>query len=617
MEFKQRPRYINPNAQAAMIASTTSHFPDKVCYKFWRYFDKFTCLKERKKMTNIKMTNIKNNKKSVCVLIALFFSAFIIRVFLACNYQGFLPDLRCFYNWAQHAFEGGLSNFYSGDFFADYPPGYIYILYFVGALLSAFKCAYLSAQCLLIIKFPAIICDLVTGFIIYRYVSKRNTNTAVLLTAFYLFNPAIVQNSSVWGQVDSVFTLAVTTMCIFLSEKKTIPAYFAFAIGILIKPQTLIFSPLILMGIYENVFKGGVKKDIFWKNLICGLSAIGVMLIAFLPFGIGKILRLYIKTMSSYPYASVNAYNFWSMLGFNWTPQDTPFLGSITFKSIGTVVIPLICIFSAVIFLKRINSGDRYWITGAFIIITMFLFSVRMHERYIYPVVLFLIMAYSENKKKIYFFCYCMFSLLMYFNLWNVMMINRSNGGYADYSVVQVISIGMVITGVLFYISIPMCRKEAEDADITLPTEYIIFSATVALLCFMAVFCKPKDIESPQSVFHASSHENIILTIPEGKEVKYINCYYNDYKSYSMLLYEWNSESDSWEYNQKLVFSRGYRWNKVKLSSKTSRRYLCLVSGSSEKDIAEIILCDPHNNIILPENHSDFPQLFDESELLP
>lgn len=308
------------------------------------------------------MTDTKN-RRTILGISVLFFSALVLRLFFALICQGFSSDISCFYCWALRAFEGGLPGFYSEEYFSDYPPGYIYILYFAGALLSLFKSSFLSPSSLIIIKLPAIICDLITGLLVYRYASKRNNSMAVLLAAFYLLDPAIIQNSSVWGQVDSVFTLALVLMCIFLTEKKTIPAYFAFAAGILIKPQTLIFSPLIILGIYENVFRGGVKKGKLVKELICGISAVGLMLAAFLPFGIEKVIQLYISTMSSYPYVSVNAYNFWSMLGLNWVPQDTSLIGPITYKMVGTAVILLICIFSAVVFLKRISSSDRYWVT--------------------------------------------------------------------------------------------------------------------------------------------------------------------------------------------------------------------------------------------------------------
>lgn len=400
------------------------------------------------------MSEIKKNKKQLFGVIALFATAFAIRAVCACLFVGFKADFDCFYCWALRIFEIGPTEFYADDYFSDYPPGYLYVLYPIGAMIKLSGCKYLSAFCLFVVKLPAMICDILVGALVYRYALKRNCKAAIIPAFLWLFDPAVIHNSAVWGQVDSVFTLAVTVMCILLSEKKTIPAYFAFAAGILIKPQTLIFTPLVLLGIYENVFRGGVKKAVFLKNLLGGLTAVAAMFAAMMPFGVGKVIKLYIKTMGSYPYASVNAYNFWSMIGRNWTPQDDIFFGAVTYKMIGSAVIPLICVFAAVIFIKNIDDSDRYWITGAFIIITMFLFSVRMHERYIFPVMIFLLMAYIENKEKDTLMQFIVFSLLIFLNAWHVLeMYSKGTGSYYPYFVC-IVSALMLLTGISFYRSV-------------------------------------------------------------------------------------------------------------------------------------------------------------------
>ncbi len=344
--------------------------------------------------------------------------------------------------------------FYSADYFSDYPPGYIYILYPIGMLLELFGLEFMSEGSLFLITLPAVICDILTGIVIYRLAAKKSDRSAAAFSAAYLFNPAVIQNSSVWGQVDSVYTLAAVLMCIFLYEKKPVQSYFVFAAGILIKPQMLIFTPLLLWGIYENVFAGGFDKSKFIKNLLCGLSAVGCMAIACLPFGITKVIRQYLSTLDSYPYVSVNAYNFWSLLGLNWTHQDEPFIGQITYKQIGTLVIPAICIFAAVILFKRKGFSDRYWTAGAFIISAMFIFSIRMHERYLYPVMVFLLLAYLENKDKRFMVSYILMSVLMYLNVWHVLKYYNSVI-YGDPGIIiQLISLGMLQSGIFLYRSI-------------------------------------------------------------------------------------------------------------------------------------------------------------------
>jgi len=87
------------------------------------------------------------------------------------------------------------------------------------------------------------LCDLATGALIYKIAHKKfNEVASIVLTGFYLFNPVILIDSAMWGQVDSVFTLFVALMVYLVAEHKLIPAYYIFAIGILIKPQTFGFN---------------------------------------------------------------------------------------------------------------------------------------------------------------------------------------------------------------------------------------------------------------------------------------------------------------------------------------------------------------------------------------
>ena len=51
--------------------------------------------------------------------------AILIRIAIAYSFPGYQTDMDCFKAWSNYAYEGGLQNFYTSDFFADYPPIYI------------------------------------------------------------------------------------------------------------------------------------------------------------------------------------------------------------------------------------------------------------------------------------------------------------------------------------------------------------------------------------------------------------------------------------------------------------------------------------------------------------
>ena len=57
-------------------------------------------------------------------------AGFIIRVILAMSIEGFSTDIGLFRFWSQKAAED-LFHMYHGDFYLDYPPGYLYVLFLV------------------------------------------------------------------------------------------------------------------------------------------------------------------------------------------------------------------------------------------------------------------------------------------------------------------------------------------------------------------------------------------------------------------------------------------------------------------------------------------------------
>ena len=128
----------------------------------------------------------------------------VLRLITASFIEGFSTDITCFKSWSQMVYTDGFSNFYSSSSLTDYPPGYMYVLYVIGFLRNLFSLDYNSASFTVLIKLPAIICDILAGFLIYKISSKNDRARAfsLSLAAIYLLNPAVIINSSAWGQVS-------------------------------------------------------------------------------------------------------------------------------------------------------------------------------------------------------------------------------------------------------------------------------------------------------------------------------------------------------------------------------------------------------------------------------
>ncbi len=79
---------------------------------------------------------------------------------------GFSFDVNDFFAWSLKLSQTGFGHFYTGDYFSDYPPGYLYILWLLGNAKELFSLS--IGNFYILLKLPAIICDLTLGIFIYN-----------------------------------------------------------------------------------------------------------------------------------------------------------------------------------------------------------------------------------------------------------------------------------------------------------------------------------------------------------------------------------------------------------------------------------------------------------------
>ena len=63
--------------------------------------------------------------------------ALLLRLLLALLVEGYPYDMSCFVAWSDKLAASGPAAFYSEGYFADYPPGYLYVLWLMGELRRA------------------------------------------------------------------------------------------------------------------------------------------------------------------------------------------------------------------------------------------------------------------------------------------------------------------------------------------------------------------------------------------------------------------------------------------------------------------------------------------------
>lgn len=588
------------------------------------------------------------------VLAAVLIAGFAIRLIGAASYRGYEVDINCFLSWSDLIFQNGIGNFYSLDSFTDYPPGYMYVLFVIGGLRSMFGLAHSSMMSVVLTKLPAIFCDLVISGLIYKVAQKRMKETgAAILAGIFLVTPAVVLDSAVWAQVDSVFTLFIVLMCYLITEKKLIPAYFVFAVGILIKPQSLIFTPVLIYGIVDQIFIESYQQDArdvffkkFWINLGCGILAILMIGFFMLPFGFMDAFAQYSETMGSYPYASVNAYNFWTMIGRNWSSQTEKLFG-LTYQVWGMLSIVATVVFSAVIHFKSKDRHSKYYFTAALIVTCVFTLSVRMHERYVYPALALLLLSYAARPRKKLYLAYIFLGLGSFCNMAHVML--YYNPQNFDRMEAFPIYTGMVLVAVLIYLvylavteyagyvsgseenmkiaedALPLPKKEKNRNIIQTSETFVklvkydfICMAAITLVYAVIAFSNLGNKAAPVTGYSAVKQGAIVLDFGQEVEIGGIWNFlgYQNNPKY-VISYTSNPEqgwTEAFSTGQPWDAGSVFNWNETGVNIKGRYVWIAANTGVAQDSILELVFTDASGNMLLPANASDYRNLFDEQE---
>ncbi len=346
-------------------------------------------------------------------LLALLAGAFLLRAALVLVTDAYPYDEGCLFSWALRMADVGPAGFYAPDYFADYPPGYMLVLWLVGRLMQAFGLAYTQKSAALLMALVPILCDLGLAALVYAIGQKNLGRRAGLwLAALAAFCPAFLFDSAVWRQIDGVLCLCMAGAFWLLEQKRFVPAAFLYGVALAVKPQPLLLGPALAVCFLRPLLlpslPGPALQDAgarraarlhALKNGALGvLAALAPPLAAALPFGpVGSLPALlaekYWGTAQSYPYASINACNLYAALGANWAGQEGRF-GPLTWQQWGCAGILFVTGYLLFLAVRGSRAG-RFspLLLAAVYLAGIFTFSHRMHERYLLPAIALLIAA--------------------------------------------------------------------------------------------------------------------------------------------------------------------------------------------------------------------------------
>ena len=367
-------------------------------------------------------------------LAAVLLAALAVRCFLAYTSEGYSSDVTCFSAWAMRLAENGPGAFYAPDYFADYPPGYMLLLWPVGLIARALQLEVTGKAMGFLICLWPILCDLGLVTLIWSVAQKRfGEQRALRFAAFAAFCPALLYDTAVWKQVDGVFCLLLIAAFVCLEEKKWLPAAALYGFALAVKPQALLFGPVLAVAFLAPLLAARQRRPALTalgRGAAGAVLALAAVFACALPFwgsqDAGWLWEKYTSTASSYPYASVNGYNLLTLFGANWQPQDAPALGPVTWQMLGSVGIALATVALAYLAWSSWKAG-RFspLLLAAFYGVAVFTLSHRMHERYIIPALLLVLAAAARWGDKRLLGA---FGLLSLSSVVNLAMVLTSNG---------------------------------------------------------------------------------------------------------------------------------------------------------------------------------------------
>jgi len=383
--------------------------------------------------------NFSFEKREALVLATLLVIAFMVRFAFFSN-QGYAEvDTRDFMIWFQTAADYGPRTFYSNTW-CDYPPFNIYFFWIFGLLAKSLS-LFGTSLFTYVMKLPPNLFDMATSVLIFAFVRKRlDFKMALLTTALYAFNPAVIFNAAVWGQFDAIYTFfLVLSLMLALASKPELSAV-TYTLGILTKPQSIALLPLIAFLILR-------KKG--WRRLLTSiLAGAATIFTVIIPFEwsnpITFLSDIYLGAYGGYAYTSINAFNMWALGGL-WVPDGNLLI-------LGWVLFGAFTVLTLYVLHKRLSvSSEALVLFSAFMLLFgFFMLPTRIHERYLFPAISIIVLLVPFVKKTR--FLYVVLTTTLLINQAYVLSFLNSADPFIKQGDLVVLTVSLINLLVLLYV---------------------------------------------------------------------------------------------------------------------------------------------------------------------
>jgi len=382
--------------------------------------------------------------KSKLLIFFIFTFAFVLRLFLAEFYLNpkleINGDIKRYRELAIITNQAGISETYPPNhskfgispnnqpFGTAYTYSGVYNAY-SSIVKSKFTQKEVFANFLFIIKFVSVFADMLIGVFLYVVIYKetKKRGPGLIASALFLFNPVVLYNSAVWGQTDAINNLLFVSSIYLLYKNKPRMSVFLYLLSLVFKLSLLPLLPLYIALHFTLIPKNRIKNLLF-----SGLFGVACLYLITLstsnnPFEWWKNY-LIINSQGELPYISVYTFNFWWMIFQPKFLLDIPSSEAIflwiRLRYWAYIVYVLLLIPILIkLFIHRLKK-PHFLPTVNFVFCSefiMFLFLPRMHERYLYPAILTMILFIALKGLRWWdIFLFVIVSLINFLNLYIV-----------------------------------------------------------------------------------------------------------------------------------------------------------------------------------------------------
>jgi len=353
--------------------------------------------------------------------------AYGVRLLLMAT-PGYEVDVTNYVRWSWLSWENGIHTLYdpSTGMMSDSHPGSLYLLKLVGGAYSAMVGPgvqyprYAEPLFRFLARFPATAADLAIGALLYAWSRRRLSHGwASLVMAGFLFNPAVLFDSALYGQTDSLHALPALAAMILLDRGRPGWGWLAMGAALMVKPQTYLLVPLLVLATGKRFGSRGSAKG--------AAAAFGGMLLMVMPFILfgtfGQLWRYLLTITELQPVVSANADNLWWTIlhGRSFYTADTGMVPSLSafglplsYRTAGLSMLALlhVPVWRAV---WRQPRSPALFAWAALSVLVFFSVCTQMHENYLYLALPILAMVCGEDRRLLFSYAAlsCTFTLNM------------------------------------------------------------------------------------------------------------------------------------------------------------------------------------------------------------